>query len=57
MDFIVVLPREFVMSQITAFLSRRALAAAVMIAVAAAAVPAQGAPAEPLVSAQWLKDR
>lgn len=45
------------MSQITAFLSRRALAAAVMIAVAAAAVPAQGAPAEPLVSAQWLKDR
>jgi thiosulfate/3-mercaptopyruvate sulfurtransferase len=35
---------------------RRAFAAAVLLAVAVAAVPATAGTAEPLVSAQWLKD-
>ncbi len=46
------------MSHVAASLSRRAFAVAVFASIAMAAIPATAAePVEPLVSAQWLKDR
>jgi thiosulfate/3-mercaptopyruvate sulfurtransferase len=46
------------MSQVAAFLSRRAFAAAVLASIAISAIPAAAAErVEPLVSAQWLKER
>ena len=44
------------MSRIVASLSRRALLAAVVASVAVAAVPSLAAPAEPLVTPQWLNE-
>ena len=44
------------MSLVVAALSRRAFAAAVLVSITVAAMPASAEPAAPLVSAQWLKD-
>jgi thiosulfate/3-mercaptopyruvate sulfurtransferase len=44
------------MSRLVASLSRRAFAAAVLASLAVAAAPAFAAPAEPLVSPQWLNE-
>jgi thiosulfate/3-mercaptopyruvate sulfurtransferase len=44
------------MSYVTAFLSRRAFAAAVVASITVAAMPALAEPVAPLVSVQWLKD-